>query len=317
MKNYFETLGVSINATSEEIKRAYRKLSIKYHPDKNPGDKESEAKFHEMKEAYEILSDQNKRAKFQKSFIKKKKDKNLRRGKNLKIAIKADIEDVIFQRKRTISVLRNGKCFDCNGTGSKSKSLKKCNFCNGTGLQGFALALGNTKKCLNCDGAGFYPEGNKCAKCKGTGLYKEVISKEIQFNPLSEFYTLKGSGNHIFCGEPGDLFVDLHIYQSYRYTVKGLNVFGDIKITPVQAILGDVIKLAVFNKILKLEIPAGIQGGNIVNIDKGGIDYKDKTGHFRGKIIIEIPQIITQEEKKLYQKIMKLEKEPACQKTLI
>jgi molecular chaperone DnaJ len=316
-KNYYDILGISEHASDDEVKKAYRKIAVKYHPDKNPGDKKSEKIFMEATDAYEILKDQVKRARYDKKTPFKKKRKSARRGTDLRIKLNINREDLVYQKKQLIVIKRRGKCPQCNGTGSAIRKLEECRFCSGTGLQGFALVMGNKKRCSHCDGAGSYPEGVKCSRCKGVALVMETIHHEIELNPLSEYFTLKGLGNCSFCGETGDLFVDLNIKENPNYLVKGINVRKIIQISPAQAVLGDTLNLNVFKKELEIKIPAGVQNKHVIDVEKGGITYKGRTGFFRADINVKIPAIITEKEKELYKEILKTEKEAsACPTTL-
>jgi len=310
-KTYYDILEISLDSSGAEIKRAYRKLSIKYHPDKNP-DKNSKEKFQEIKEAYETLKDPDLKEKYDKTILPKTKRKKIKKGSDLKITINVTQEDLILERRKRIMTQRKGLCTQCNGTGSFLKKTKKCKFCNGTGLQGLALVMGNRKNCKHCGGSGNLPEGSFCSVCNGSGLYKETIYHEIILNPMSDYYILKGLGNFCYCGKAGDLIVGLNIIKNSSYEIKGRNISGDIKISPAQAILGDKLNLNVFNRQIKIDIPSGTQNKQIFEIENGGITYKNKTGKFIGKIIIHIPEIISDEEKKLYQKILSIERKNLC-----
>lgn len=311
MSTYYDILEISSDSSESEIKRAYRKLSIKYHPDKNP-DKTSKEKFQEIKEAYETLKDPDLKEKYDKTLFPKAKKKKIKKGNDLKITINVTLEDLIQERKRHIVTQRKGLCPACNGTGSVLKKIKKCRFCNGTGLQGFALVMGNYKDCTHCLGAGNLPDGDKCLKCKGSGLYRETIRHEIKLNPMSDYFVLKDKGNFCYCGKAGDLIIELNIKKDPNYHINGRNISGNIKISPAQAVLGDTLNLNVFSKRTKIDIPAGIQNKQVIEMENGGITYKNKTGKFIGTIIIDIPQIVSNEEKKLYQKILNLERKNVC-----
>jgi len=302
-KNYYDILGISEYASDGEVKKAYRKIAIESHPDKNPGNKKAEV-FREATEAYETLKDKVKRARYDRKAPFKKKRKSARRGTDLRIKLNLNREDLVYQKKQLILIKRRGLCPQCNGTGSTLRKLKECRFCSGTGLQGFALVMGNKKRCTHCDGAGSYPEGEKCSKCKGMALVTETIHHEIKLNPLSEHFTLKDLGNCSFCGETGDLIVELYIKENPNYLVRGLNITKKIQISPAQAILGNTLDLDVFKKKLKIKIPSGIQNKHIIEIEKGGITYKGRTGFFRAEINVIIPAVITEKEKNLYREIL-------------
>jgi len=318
-ETYYEILGVAPDASENEIKKAFRLQAVKYHPDKNPGDKKAEEIFLKATEAYEVLKDTEKKEAYDKNMAFKKppsKYERFRKGADLKVNIKVKFEEMVEQKKKIVRTKRKKFCNACEGTGSAEKKLKDCIYCNGTGLQGFALVMGSIKKCKYCSGAGSLPKGEKCYKCNGTALVMETIQREIKLNPLSRIYKIDQSGNCCFKGRPGDLYIELNVEKNIQYKVKNLNISSYIKISPAQAVLGDTINLSVFGKDIKINVLPGTQNNAIIKVDKGGITYKDKTGKFLGIIHVVIPTVISNEEKELYDKILNFEREMPCQKIL-
>lgn len=316
-ETYYDILSISPDASEEEIKEAFRKIAIKYHPDKNPDDKAEEI-FRKAHEAYLILKDHRLREIYDKKNQKQPpKRERFRRGTDLKIKIKAKREDLIQCKKKLIVTERKGFCPDCNGTGSANKKLKKCIYCDGTGLQGFALVMGNIRRCLYCEGAGWKPDGDKCPKCKGTALVTETVRHEIILNPISRHFKINRLGNCCFKGKPGDLFIDIDVKENPLYKTNRLDVSGYIKITPAQAVLGDIIHLTVFNKNIEIKILPGTQHNATIKVKNGGITYKNETGSFYVIVKIKIPLIISKEEKEIYMKIFNIEKEIPCQPKIL
>lgn len=318
-ETYYEILGIAPDASEEEIKRAYRSKAVKCHPDKKPDDEKAEKTFLEAAEAYEVLKDPEKRATYDKEITSKKppsKYERFRKGTDLKINIKVKFEEMIAQKKIIIRTERKKLCPTCEGTGSAEKKLDDCIYCNGTGLQGFALVMGNIKKCHYCLGAGSKPRGKKCPTCGGSALVTETIQREIKLNPISRIYKINQLGNCCFKGRPGDLYIELNVEKDIRYKVKNLNVSSYIKISPAQAILGDTLKLSVFNKEISFKILPGTQNNAVIKVDGGGISYKNETGKFLGIVHVVIPTVISNKEKDLYEKIINIEREIPCQKTL-
>jgi molecular chaperone DnaJ len=310
IKNYYNILDISDNATQEEIKAAYRKLAKKYHPDKNPDNTYAKKKFREINEAYEILKDVEKKEEHDNQFTK---FKSYKKGNNLKISINVTRLELIQCARRMIVVKRKGLCKTCKGTGSTTKSLKKCVHCDGTGLHGFSLVLGEKKKCEYCFGIGSVPEGEKCPICKGTALIDEIKHHYITLNPSVEIIKIPRLGNYQLNSSPGDLLVNLNIIEDPNYQVVNLNVIGRIEISPAQAVLGDILNLKVFKEKVKLRIPPGTQNGQEIEFKGKGISYKKDVGDFKAIIHIKIPVIITKPEKTLYKKLFKHEKEASCQ----
>jgi len=310
IKNYYDILDIDDNATKKEVQAAYRKLAVKYHPDKNPDDIDAVIKFREITEAYEILMDADKREEHDSQSTK---FRSYKRGHNLRITINVTRLELIQCAKKMIAIKRKGLCKTCEGTGSTEKVLEKCIYCNGTGLHGFSLVLGTKKKCTYCDGAGFKPRGEKCPVCKGTALVDEIKHHYITLDPTAEIIEVPRLGNCQLRSPPGDLIVSLSITEDPKYQVFNLNVIGRIDISPAQAVLGDSLNLQVFKKKVKLEIPPGTQNGREIEFKGKGITYKNDVGDFRAIIYIRTPAIITETERILYQKLLKLEKEAPCQ----
>jgi len=319
-ENYYDTLGVLKDASDEDIKSAYRKIAKVYHPDKKPDNKVAEEIFREATRAYETLKDPVKRKKHDSKFswaLPRSKRKFDRTGTDLRVNIKVSRIDLINCAEIIISVQRIGKCNSCEGTGSVDRITENCKYCNGTGLEGFSLALGQRKKCNYCKGLGSSPGGEKCKTCKGAALLPEIFRKNITLNPfMSESIVLLNSGNYCYGGNPGNLIVNLNVIENPLYDVKNLEVSGTIKISPAQAVLGDTLRKTVFNKNLIIEIPAGTSNGQVINIEGGGISHKDKSGNFKATVKINIPTIITKEEKEIYLKLLRIEKEAPWPKTL-
>lgn len=316
-ETYYKTLNITSTASENEIKKAYRKIAVRHHPDKNPGNKESEEIFRKATEAYEVLKDERKREIYdQTKSTTPSRYERFRKGSDLIVNLKVGIKDLIEGKKRLIITKRKGMCPTCSGTGSKNKKLTKCIYCNGTGVQGLALAMGNIKKCLYCQGAGSKPEGEKCTVCNGTALVTENIKHEVALNPISRTFVIKNKGNCCFKGKPGDLYIELSVKEDPNYKVRKLDIIGRIKISPVQAILGDTIKLTVFDKEVDVKIFPGTQNNANIKVKNAGVSYKGCTGYLRLNVQIAIPTVISDEEKVLYEKILNIEREMPCQKIL-
>ncbi len=216
-RDYYEILGTSRDADEQAIKKAYRKLAMKYHPDRNPGNKEAEEKFKEINEAYEVLSDPNKRAQYDQfghagvggngqggfqgfgggfddifgdifdmfsgGFSNTSRKSGPRKGIDLKYALNISFKEAAFGVEKEITISRHEKCSTCDGTGAKPGTSKKtCSKCNGTGEIRYAqrTLLGqfiNVKTCDVCHGEGSIVE-EPCKKCNGTG--KELKKRTIQ-----------------------------------------------------------------------------------------------------------------------------------------
>lgn len=210
-EDYYSILGVDKNATSDDIKKAYRKLAIKYHPDKNPGDKSAEEKFKQINEAYSVLSDSEKRKNYDtfgsaggsgfngggfntsdfnaedifNSFFEgfggfgstSSRSKSGRKGENLRIKVRVTLEEIALGTTKRIKLSRYKKCSNCNGSGAKnSASVVKCANCNGSGyvtnyVKTFLGHMTSKTVCPECSGSGKIIK-EKCSFCRGEGRVK-------------------------------------------------------------------------------------------------------------------------------------------------
>ncbi|MCT4594604.1 MAG: molecular chaperone DnaJ [Anaeromicrobium sp.] len=219
-RDYYEVLGTDKNVDEKELKRAYRKLAMKYHPDKNPGDKEAEEKFKEINEAYEVLSDSEKKARYDQfghagvdgqggfgsggfgaggfddifsdifdmfggGFSSSRRRNGPKKGADLRYELNITFEEAAFGAKKEVNIKRHESCKKCGGTGAKEGTAKKtCSTCNGTGEVRYAqrTPLGQFVNVKPCDLCG--GEGHiiesPCDTCHGTG--KELKNKTIQIN---------------------------------------------------------------------------------------------------------------------------------------
>lgn len=303
--SYHEILGVSEEASDREIKRAYRLLVLKYHPDKNKSPGAAE-KFRAIVKAYSYLAGRKPDEKIKARPAEKSAEK---RGSNLIISIPATILDLVTCAVKVMNIKRKGLCHDCDATGSQIKKTKKCTGCAGTGLQGFALAMGQKKRCLKCDGAGRVPEPPKCPVCKGVGLVEETVQQRVKLNPYAEIITVQGMGNCCIGGIAGDLIIELDIAKHPLYVLSGLDITGRVMLSPAQAIIGDTITLSVLSRELTIKIPSGVQHNQVIEYDGGGASYNGRTGKFKAKINIVIPQVISVQEEEHYKQLIHLEKE--------
>ena len=220
-KDYYKILGVKKDASQDEIKKAYRKLAIKYHPDKNPGDKKAEEKFKEAAEAYEVLGDEKKRADYDNpasnfdfkmsggpdfstmgfddilkhfggfggfdfDFGGRKQPRNAE-GTSIRITFKLTLEDMFNGITKKVKYKRFEPCETCGGTGMTEKTRKRtCKSCGGTGTVFSStgtgfMSMSMTRTCPSCGGQGYVME-NPCSKCGGHGIVQKEIQKEIKLN---------------------------------------------------------------------------------------------------------------------------------------
>ena len=311
--DFHKILGIPYGASIPEIKRAYRKIAIKCHPDKNK-DNESGRLFSQATTAYKtLLKDPQTNPK---PFLDGDK-KGHHKGPDILVSVPVMVEEVAYGVEKTINTSRRGLCPECEGTGSRERKMKTCSYCNGTGLRGINLVMGQKKKCILCLGSGAVPEGEKCGLCSGTGLRTETVQRKIRLTPFSDRVTVHGMGNYCFGGNPGNLIVEFHVEGHPLYSLSGLDVRGTIHISPARAVLGGPLPLNVLGKNITINIPSGTKDGQTADVPEGGLTFGGKTGRFRATVKVVVPSIITREEEALYKQLLEIEEETqTCPKQL-
>lgn len=310
LKNCYSILTIPENSSEEDIKRAYRKLAVRFHPDKNLG--KTDGSFNDIQEAYDILIDPIKRSDHDKKLglIKIKSPARNRHGTDINVSLKIKVTDIANESTFNISTTQQVHCPDCNGTGCTSKTLTFCNNCNGTGIDLVSAIMGPKKFCGICKGYGNYQETPNCKSCKGLGLILTGINRQIKVSrDFQPTIIIPKSGNFAIGNSvPGNLNVTLVIEKTSNYEVVGKDIKGHLKISPAQAILGDIIFIDVFGDPVKIIIPEGIKHGEILEKEHAGVTKNNKKGSLLLKINIDIPKKISDEEKKLYTQLLKIQK---------
>ncbi len=336
-RDYYEILDVSRNADENEIKKAYRKLAMQYHPDKNPDDKEAEEKFKEATEAYEVLSNHEKRSRYNQfghagvegsvgnygGFGVNLDDifgdvfgdllggfgggaqRAPKRGRSLQYNLEITLEDVIHGKEVKLEVPRIERCPTCEGSGAKKGSrVDRCPECYGRGQvthsQGFFTM---SRTCPRCHGEGEIIT-EPCQPCNGQGLIrvKREIPLKVDKGVDSGFkYQLRGEGEAGAQGAPsGDLFVIVNVMPHTRFQRAGNDLVTSARISFVQATLGGKIKVAGIDATEELRIPAGTQYGAQLRIPGKGIPHykRASAGDLVVSIEIETPRHLTEPQRR-------------------
>jgi molecular chaperone DnaJ len=324
-KDYYEILGVGRTAPDEELKKHYRKIAMQCHPDKNPGDKKAEDRFKEAAEAYEVLSDKQKREIydhygheglsntgfrgfngfedvfshfsdiFEDAFgfggARGRSRSSALAGADLRYDLRISFLDAAFGLTTTIDLEKLGTCHNCRGTGATPGTTPEtCRTCQGRGQviqsSGF-FTISST--CPHCGGHGKFIS-KPCNRCQGLG--KETLRKNVQLKIPAGVETgsrlrLHGEGEAGDHGGPnGDLYVFLAVEEHDFFVRSNDDIICRIPISFVQATLGATIEVSTLEEKEKLKIPKGTQNGRTFRLKGKGIPHL--RGYGRGDQIIEI-----------------------------
>ena len=326
-RDYYEVLGVSRDSGNEEIKKAYRKQALEYHPDRNPGDKEAEEKFKEAAEAYEILRDGEKRqiydrfgheglegrgfkgfAGFEDIFSnfgdifedffgfggRGGKRSRRKQGRDLRYDLELSLDEAFHGKEEEIVFHRLEPCQTCDGSGLKPGTEPQiCGMCQGRGQvvrsQGF-FQISTT--CSACHGEGTMIT-DPCKDCKGGGRVrverkiKAKIPPGVDTGSQLRLRGEGGPGEH--GGHPGDLFVVIHVKEHEFFTREGDDLICQVPVSFVQAALGDILAISLLGdeESCDLEIPPGSQPDDIMKISGKGMP--SLAGHHRrGNLYVKI-----------------------------
>lgn len=322
-RDYYEVLGVSKGASEDEIKKAYRKTAKKYHPDLHPDDKAAEEKFKECNEAYEVLSDPQKKARYD-QFGFAGVDPNYgtgggfggrnpnapQRGRDIQISITLTLEESAKGCKKTIEVPRIENCNECGGTGAaKGTSPKTCSQCGGRGVVNVqsrtAFGVINTQRtCSTCGGKGQIIE-TPCQKCGGKGKVRRKNKLDVNIPAgidHGQVVNMRGYGDSGINGGPsGDLKVVINIKPHAYFERDGFNIWYEKHVSFVEATLGAELQVPTLYGNVKYTMPAGTQPGEVFKLKGKGIDRLNSIG--RGdefvKIVVDIPKSLSKEQKEI------------------
>lgn len=339
-QDYYELLGVSKQASDSDIKTAYRKAAMQNHPDRNPGDKEAEERFKLASEAYEVLSDPQKRQVYDRyghqglsgqgfqdvgdifeSFGSIFEDffgfsgggrSRQRRGADLRYDLEIDFKDAVFGVEKEIEFSRKAPCKACDGGGAEpGTSRAQCSTCNGIGqvrrTQGF-FSVATT--CPTCQGEGSIVQ-SPCKSCRGKGTVREAKTLSVKV-PAGVDTGLRlritGEGEATQGGTAGDLYVVLHVKENDKYIREDCEILTYRPISMAQAALGCTVEVETLDGIREVEVPAGAQFGHQITLPGLGVPKLrgNGRGDFHVQIKVEVPKRLNKEQKELLQKFAEI-----------
>jgi molecular chaperone DnaJ len=347
-RDYYDILGVDKNVSDDELKKAYRKLARQHHPDLQTGDhqkKSAEEKFKEINEAYEVLSDQEKRKRydmfghagaqqgggfegfggfggagfgdvfndiFEDFFGQGRGGQRAERGNDLQYNLELSFEEAVYGKDAKLKIPRWETCGDCKGTGAKSASaIKTCPSCKGAGQLRFQQGFFSVSRpCGQCEGAGHIVT-EPCPTCQGRQrVYKErTIAVHIPAGIETGMrLRLSNEGEHgAHAGPPGDLYVAITVKPHPIFQRNGLDIQCDVPINLVTAILGGKVEVPTLKGNTVIKIPAGTQHDKVLRIKGLGVPSLKggQTGDHLYTIKVQIPTKLTARQKELLMEFAK------------
>lgn len=334
-KEYYEILGVSENASQEEIKKAYRKKAKKYHPDSN-SEQADEEKFKKINKAYDVLSDEEKRQRYDR-FGKEGVDaqanvdfsgfedlinslfggfggggrgRQRERSQHMKMRISATLEDAYNGAEKTYDVNRRVQCSDCNGTGAENGNTTTCSECSGRGrvqaVQRTPFGRARTvQECDRCDGRGEVPE-TRCEVCNGEGVKKATDTLKIDIPQGvrdGQRLRLRGKGHETRNGRAGDLFAFVDLEEHPTLERREDDLFTTVKIGVGDAVLGGVVEVPTPDSTIEVDVPEGTQPNQVLRVEGKGMPARHGYGDLFVKVDVTIPENVTEEQEDVFKEL--------------
>ncbi len=325
-RDYYEVLGVDRSASERDIAEAYRKLALKYHPDRNPGDDDAVARFKEAAEAFEVLSKPDKRTRYDRyghagleggapqfrdvgdifeAFSDifgdslfgdlfgtgRRRGRRVRRGADIRCEVVLDLPEVARGATKTVKFSRHEACSDCGGSGAKPGTHPEtCNYCGGRGrvVQSTGIFSLQTT-CPSCGGSGAVIR-TPCSDCGGSGYVAKRVSRDVKVPAGVDHHTrlrLEGEGEPSpNGGPPGDCYCFVTVREHPLFRREGRHLICEVPIGYAQAALGATIEVPTLDGREPLAIPPGTQNGDVFRLKGHGLPSPRQRGF--GDLVVQV-----------------------------
>lgn len=319
-RDYYAVLGIPRTASPDEVKKAFRGLAMRWHPDRNPESIEAERRFREVAEAWDVLGDPEKRARYDRmgplftndgrppradelneilldalgGLFGRKRPGD--RGDDLRYSLKLSLEDAARGCERTIAVQRVVICRACTGTGDAPEGRKPCEPCGGSGKSATRRFLRND--CPHCSGKG-YSGAARCGTCRGDGRgpHEDTLKVKVPAGVATgQKLKLKGKGNdgpgllgeH---GPAGDLFVLIDVEDHPLFRRRGADLLCEVPVTFAEAALGVDLTVPTIEGTTTIRVPPGSPSGRAFRLPGRGLPSADgkAKGDLHVKLFVEVP----------------------------
>jgi len=318
--DYYAVLGVDPRASEDEIKKAYRRLTLQWHPDKHPKDPEASERYRTINAAYNTLSDPVQRARYESAqraaaglelsqrfdgqsardlltgvfgdvFGNKKRER--RRGRDLRYTLTVDLADAVLGSTHEIEFDAPGPCADCEGTGTRpgGKAPSRCVLCEGRGeIKGEGL-LSRRTRCGRCDGTGLL-QPDPCQTCRGRATRRSLRQFTVRLPPATKAgaeRVLRGDGEPgRFGATAGDLRVTVNVRRHPWLTVDGDDIKCELPISVSEAATGAKLPVPTVDGIVDVDVPAGIKSGSRLRLRGKGAPKKEGSGRGDELVMVRI-----------------------------
>jgi molecular chaperone DnaJ len=347
-RDYYEILGVERNATEAQLSEAYRRLALRYHPDRNPGDDEAIVKFKEAAEAFEVLSHAEKRAKYDRygqaglgngspqfhdvsdifsafgdifgegffnGLFGQGQGARAVRGADIHCDVTIDLMEAAHGVAKVMRFMRHAPCETCKGTGAKPGTQPEtCRYCGGHGRvvqQTGIFSLQTT--CPSCHGAG-QKIHEPCGSCRGSGFVQVKVTRKVDIPPGVDDRTrlrLNGEGEpSAVGGPPGDCYCSIRVKEHPMFQRRGQDLYCEVPISYTQAALGSALEVPTLDGRLEIKIPAGSQSGEVFILKGHGMPdpHRRGRGNLNVRVNVEVPHSLTPEHEAALRQLAEIER---------